>query len=100
MTCVRGTHGTWLESATARGAGPNGWIEPAGAMRAARRAGRGACRTPRVCERAGADRAPVRATRDATGYVEGAPFTARAVTVELWVRGRFERRAAASPTQR
>jgi len=43
---------------------------------------------------------PVRAVRDPVLGAMDASFAARAGTVESWVRGRFERRAAKPPIQR
>ena len=43
---------------------------------------------------------PVRAVRDPVLGAMDASFAARAGTVESWVRGRFERRAATPPIQR
>jgi len=100
MTRVRGLHAAWLESTIARGTGPNGWIEPEGAMRGASRAGRGTCRTQPVLGRSGADRVPLRAASQATNRVTDTPFAARSVTVESWVRGRFERRKGGASNQR
>jgi hypothetical protein len=43
---------------------------------------------------------PVRTVRDPVLGAMDASFAARAGTVESWVRGRFERRAATPPIQR